>query len=90
MADARHDGNRTGGHGAGQGLVVEAHEVLERPTAAHEQYDVGPCLRSHSKRTDDGGARARALHRAGRYEDLHKRVSASQGTLDVIDDAARE
>ncbi len=78
LADARHDGNRTReGHGAGKASSLSMRSSND-PTAATSSMTSG--LRSHSSARMMVALAPGTLHRAGRYEDLHKRVSCEAGT----------
>ena len=90
MADASDDGNGARGHGAGEPLVVEGHEVLEGTAATDEQDCVGLGLGRHSKGTNDAFRRAGALHLAASAENLDHGVAPAQRALHVIDDRARQ
>ena len=88
MADAGDHGDGAGGDGAGDGLVVETHEVLEGTAAAHEEDRVRPIGGRHAERPHDRGRGVRSLDAAAHGVDEHERVSARERPLDVLDDGA--
>ena len=91
MTDARHDRHGACRDRAREFLVVERHEVLERTAAAHEQDAIDARYRGGAAKSLDKLDRgSRSLHLGTHTDDLDQRVPAPEGTLDVVDDRARE
>lgn len=61
---------------ARQPLVVEGHEILERPAAAHHEHHLGPGAHDRAHALNDAGGRVRALDRHARDEHASQREPA--------------
>ena len=88
VSDAGHHGHGTGRDGAGEGLVVEGHEILEGTTTANEQDAIG-CGRNRGRTAqplDELGGSTLPLDLRPHTDDLDQRVAAAQRALDIVDD----
>jgi len=90
VPDRRNDGQLRRSNGAGEGLVVEAGEVLERAAAAgdEDQVDLTRMLIEPADAGNDGGGASWALDRGGIDEQVEARMAAADDVDDVVQDGA--
>ncbi len=85
VADARHHRHGAGADRPRHGLVVEGHQVLERPTAAHQQHHLHAARATGAaQRGDDGLRSALPLHGRRGEDDVDAGSAASEDGDDVV------
>ena len=79
MADRRDHRGVAGGHGAGQGLVIEGPQVFQRTAATGEQdHVITPAGIGGPEQAGELWRGGLALHQAGQQVDLQQWVAAGQ------------
>ena len=84
MPDARDHRHGAFDNHAGKKLVVERHEILVRPAAAHHEHHFGAGVNDGAHAFDDAGRSLRTLHRHTREQHPRHGETAAQGAQHIV------